>query len=149
MPDVAAARAGRRAVAEVLQSWNLPAYAVDDTVLLVSELVSNAVVHARQATPLEMELVLADARLRVSLSDSSPIAPSPRHAARADEGGRGMAIIDALSDGWGVEGHAGGKRVWFEVDLTRMAPTAAEQAGDDAWDDASQAAARPTRRQDA
>jgi anti-sigma regulatory factor (Ser/Thr protein kinase) len=134
VPEAGSARAARRAVAEVLSSWGLPAYAVDDAVLIVSELVANAVLHARDEAALELEITFGGAWLRVSVSDGSAVRPSARAAERNHENGRGMAIIDALSDRWGVEGRGRGKRIWFEVDLGRTPPTAAEQAGDAAWD---------------
>lgn len=118
----------------VLDSWGLPRYASDDAVLVVSELVTNAVVHGKDESSLELEVVFGDAWLRISLTDGSAIRPMARDAASGDENGRGMAIVSALADRWDVEDHEGGKRIWFEIDLARLAPTAAEQAGDDAWD---------------
>jgi anti-sigma regulatory factor (Ser/Thr protein kinase) len=133
VPQVASARAGRRAVAAVLTGWGLPSYAVDDAVLIVSELVANAVIHVREEASLELEVAYGESWLRLSLADGSSVRPLIRQAARGDESGRGMAIVNALSDRWGVEDHQGGKRIWFEVDLDR-AVSAAEQAQDAAWD---------------
>jgi anti-sigma regulatory factor (Ser/Thr protein kinase) len=134
VPAVESARAGRRAVSAVLTGWGLPAYAIDDAVLIVSELVTNAVLHAREEASLELEIGYGEQWLRLSLADGSAVRPLARQAARGDESGRGMAIINALSDRWGVEDHRGGKRIWFEVDLDRTPPTRAERAADDAWD---------------
>lgn len=140
------ARAGRRAVTEVLTSWGLPPYAVDDAVLVVSELVTNAVLHAREQEFLALEITYRPGCVRVSLADGSAVRPLARLATAGDEGGRGMPIVDALSDRWGIEDHHGGKRIWFELDLDRTPPTAAEQAGDDAWDaDARESSARSAR----
>lgn len=134
LPRLGSARSGRRATVAVLTGWGVPSWAVDDAVLIVSELVTNAVLHVREEAALGLELQLSDTNLRISLSDGSAVRPLAREAARHDENGRGMAIVTALSERWGVEDHHGGKRIWFEVDLQRTAPTAAEQRGDDAWD---------------
>ena len=102
-------------MSSVLTSWGLPSFAVDDAVLVVSELVTNAVVHAREETVLELELAVGAQWLRVSLADGSAVRPLARTAARHDESGRGITIVAALSDRWGVEDHQGGKRIWFEA----------------------------------
>jgi anti-sigma regulatory factor (Ser/Thr protein kinase) len=133
VPQVGSARAGRRAVAAVLAGWGLPSYAVDDAVLIVSELVANAVLHAREEVSLELEVTLGESWLRVSLADGSAVRPLAREAARGDESGRGMAIVNALSDRWGVEDHQGGKRIWFDVDLDRFT-SPAESLQDAKWD---------------
>ena len=87
----------------------------DTLALLVSELVSNVVLHARTACTLTIE-DHAD-RLRVEVRDGSDRLPGL--AARADplaQSGRGMLLVDGLSDGHGVEPlPGGGKLIWFEL----------------------------------
>ncbi|MGB8651768.1 MAG: ATP-binding protein [Mycobacteriales bacterium] len=148
VPELPSARAGRHAVAALLTGWGLPRFAIDDAVLIVSELVTNAVIHAREEASLELEVAYAESWLRVSLADGSAVRPLAREAAREDESGRGMAIVAALSDSWGVEDHHGGKRIWFQVDLDREPPTAAESATDARWDAADRRRGDRTSRDD-
>lgn len=82
--------------------------------LLVSELVTNAVVHA--VSPVELELDLtAGEQLRVRVRDEGPGTPIVRQVGLLAEGGRGLGLIDATSQRWGVELADGGKYVWFEM----------------------------------
>jgi hypothetical protein len=87
----------------------------DDVATLVSELVSNAVIHAR--TPMRLTVEAAGAGVRVELADESPAMP---HFAGADLhaiSGRGLLIIDRISSRWGVQRlPLGGKAVWVEID---------------------------------
>jgi anti-sigma regulatory factor (Ser/Thr protein kinase) len=101
----------------VLAAWQVPESLVDDALLVVSELVANVVRHAHTVSTLELELAADGSRLRVALADGSSTAPRLRHAHASSEDGRGMGILAALSDRWGIELHVGGKRVWWEVDL--------------------------------
>jgi DNA-binding NarL/FixJ family response regulator len=87
--------------------------ALDTLVLLTSELVSNVVAHARTSCHLGVEL-FPDA-VRVSVSDESPIPLAQREADDMAESGRGLALVEALSSGWGVVNRSTGKTVWFEV----------------------------------
>lgn len=89
--------------------------AVDVAELLVTEVVTNAVVHG--APPLVLELECDDVRVRVRVDDASSSLPAPRRASDEDQGGRGLVLVDVLSAAWGVETAATGKRVWFTVDL--------------------------------
>ena len=84
--------------------------------LLSSELVTNAVIHARSAV--ELQAVYDDMSvLRIDVYDRSPVAVSaePRQASEGAEGGRGLAIVAKLSCRWGVDSLAQGKRVWFTL----------------------------------
>jgi anti-sigma regulatory factor (Ser/Thr protein kinase) len=114
-PDTGSAARARRFTVDVLQQWGCPEL-VDTATLLVSELVTNAVLHARS----QSELVLRrtdDRRLRVEISDGSTAAPT-RRAYSADAGtGRGMMLVEALAVRWGSELDGDGKRVWFELEL--------------------------------
>ena len=112
-----ASREARDAARVVLQDWEVPPPVVDDALLVISELVTNAVRHAGTASTLELEIGQTGERLRVALSDGSAAAPRVRRAGAAAEDGRGIAILAALSDRWGIEPHRDGKLVWWEVDL--------------------------------
>ena len=82
--------------------------------LLVSELVTNAVVHA--ASPVEVEASLDEAGLvvRVRDADTGPLV-SRSGSTELDEGGRGFILIDRLAHSWGTEHGGGRKTVWFRL----------------------------------
>ena len=86
----------------------------ESVTLLVSEVVTNAVVHASSDVEVLVRLT-ADAAV-VEVTDTSDTAPAPRVADDEDTSGRGMALVDALARSWGVRAApGGGKTVWFEV----------------------------------
>jgi anti-sigma regulatory factor (Ser/Thr protein kinase) len=82
--------------------------------LLVTELTTNAVVHAH--TPIRVSVLPHDHQVRVEVrdDDSSPI-PPPRRPAADAESGRGLWLVAALASSWGINRNAKGKTVWFEV----------------------------------
>jgi anti-sigma regulatory factor (Ser/Thr protein kinase) len=84
-------------------------------VLLADEIVTNALVHAGG----EIEVKLEDSHdsIRVEVSDSSPAAPLLGSPKPQDERGRGLLIVDSLASSWGVVQRAGGKSVWFQLDV--------------------------------
>ena len=101
----------------MLTDWKVRPEQVEDALLVVSELVANVIRHAGTVSTLELELGGEGTALRVALADGSSAAPRLKRAHPSAEDGRGLAILGALSDRWGVELHVGGKRVWWEVDL--------------------------------
>lgn len=84
---------------------------IEDAVLLVSELVTNSVLHG--GPPLTVAVDCDVDALQVRVRDGSRDLPSPRQARRADEGGRGLEIVATLSADWGVDPVEDGKHVWF------------------------------------
>jgi anti-sigma regulatory factor (Ser/Thr protein kinase) len=108
--------AARRWTAERLRAHlgNYPARPdlIDDAVLCVSELVTNAV-HAG-CTTLRVELSFQDKQLRVGVVDDAPGRPAPRKAGVGDRTGRGLALVEAVSRRWGVDFIDRGKIVWAE-----------------------------------
>jgi serine/threonine-protein kinase RsbW len=92
----------------------------DTAVLLVSELVSNVVRHARHGGS-ELELRIADTGtwLRIEVSDADPRPPQPHIPAGLDESGFGFVLVEALASKWGVDQAAAGKTVWIELDTGR------------------------------
>ena len=113
-PHPAAAGHARRWLTDLLIQWDL-ADAADDLRVVVSELVSNAVLHAR--TALDVALSIAEGVLELSVSDRDPRSPRPRPQ-RADDSatsGRGLVLVEALSDDWGISQRMDGKDVWFRV----------------------------------
>ncbi|WP_225447037.1 ATP-binding protein [Streptacidiphilus sp. PB12-B1b] len=88
----------------------------EDVLLLVSELVTNACLHAGRPTGLVLRC--SGDRLRIEVSDASPVPPAPRprpwHEA-ARPGGHGLHIVARLGTDWGFAPGPGGKTVWVEV----------------------------------
>ena len=109
----------RQATHEALASWRL-AYLEDAAVLLVSELVTNAVRHARTGgSVLALRLETAGPWLRIEVHDADPRLPEPRTPAGDDESGFGFVLIEALADKWGVRETTVGKAIWAELDTRR------------------------------
>ncbi len=90
-----------------------PAVDADTVALLVSEVATNALVHG--AGRVRVRVRPTQLGLRVEVHDENSTLPSRRQATPMDEGGRGIALVDALSAGWGAERTPDGKTVWFEV----------------------------------
>ncbi len=118
-PEPTAVAAARRFIRETLESWQLPCRddLVSDAVLLTSELVTNAVVHAGTAVQVACRLRGAD--VEVSVLDRHPArrVPDPQTSSADRTSGRGLLLPGALSSSWGVTYAAGGKMVWFRLGL--------------------------------
>jgi anti-sigma regulatory factor (Ser/Thr protein kinase) len=117
--DPRAVRAARGLVRDACELWGLPR-ACDDAELLVSEIVTNAVVHAR-GDALVVVVRPARAGLRVEVHDGDPHALQRRRPAPDALGGRGLQLVGELADAWGVERRQRGKAVWFELTSGRRA----------------------------
>ncbi|WP_405856436.1 ATP-binding protein [Streptomyces sp. NBC_00090] len=96
----------------------------DTLVLLISELVTNAVVHTGCPAVLRM-LFAAEGGVRVEVADASDRPPRPRHAEGEDTNGRGLELVDGLADRWGWQPDGVGKSIWCEVDRAPVAPPTA------------------------
>ncbi len=81
--------------------------------LIISELVSNAVLHA--STAIIIECLVANNQFRASVSDHDNTLPFVRQAGPSDVHGRGMKVVDALADDWGSLEISTGKSVWFTL----------------------------------
>lgn len=112
-PTVASSAVARRFMEETLGRWSC-SEVLDVVNLLVSELVTNAVVHGGSAA--EVSVVLTPTALRVEVGDHDEYVPTVNQASDWATSGRGLALVDALSQRWGVEPIPGGKVIWFEVD---------------------------------
>jgi serine/threonine-protein kinase RsbW len=105
----------RQATRDALVTWRL-AYLEENAVLLVSELVTNAVRHARGGDAIMLELQAVGTWLRIEVTDADPQWPQPRTPAGFDGSGFGFVLVDALAGKWGVRETATGKAVWAELD---------------------------------
>lgn len=152
LPGVAtSARAARQTVEAICRRWGLREQLPADLALPVGELVANAVVHA--GTRIHLIVSLANAELEIAVRDQSPKPPVPRpprsdllgdldHIADVDTlptdpghpvwsvgasgsvmAGRGLHIVSAVTDQWGVVDYIGGKDVWFRVRVPSLQPT--------------------------
>ena len=116
LDHTAAARA-RRFVARTLEGWGCEA-AIPDAELLVSELVTNAILHAR--SPAVVNIAREQTGLRVAVCDSSTAPPRVRDYGPSAVTGRGMLLVDRIARRWGVDMNGNGKCVWFEVDFGKV-----------------------------
>lgn len=110
---VSAGRA-RRLTHAALAAWHLPTLQ-QDAELVVSELVANAVEHARGDAIRVTITRTALRRVRIGVLDKDRGGPAPRSAGPCDERGRGLVIVAALAAAWGVDRMRWGKRVWVDV----------------------------------
>ena len=110
--ELQAPRAARRIVARALDEWDCQG-AIDNVILLVSEVVGNAVVHAQ--TDVEVSVRLLRSVIRIEVSDSSPEPLRPREVHLDAESGRGLQLVEQLASAWGEARTENGKVVWFEV----------------------------------
>jgi anti-sigma regulatory factor (Ser/Thr protein kinase) len=85
--------------------------------LLVSELATNAVVHASSAFAVTVVYPTPGGRVRVEVLDSVPGEPAPLRPPPSDPHGRGLLLVAHLADAWGVKGagRRAGKTIWFEL----------------------------------
>ncbi|MEW1698846.1 SpoIIE family protein phosphatase [Streptomyces sp. NPDC093249] len=118
--SVAAARAFVR---DTLQGWGHPEL-VDDAVVLTSELVTNAVIHA--GTSAEVLCLRSDDGIRIEVADRYPEREIPVQSGRTlgnpdRENGRGLLLCAALAHRWGVDYSPTSKHVWFRLDLPQRA----------------------------
>jgi anti-sigma regulatory factor (Ser/Thr protein kinase) len=136
--DATCAAQARRCVAEDLRASSICPESVDDVLLVISELVTNAVLHtgtdrgsaadtsdpadatAADHAPVAPDQLglgwqLREGEITVSVDDADPTPPTPRAAANGDLNGRGLAIVAAIATEWGVLAQRPGKRVWATI----------------------------------
>ncbi|ATW47065.1 ATP-binding protein [Streptomyces xantholiticus] len=104
---------------QVLDEWFTPSGAggramIDDVLLLVSEVVTNSCIHG--GDPCELRIDRGPGRIRVEVSDTSPVRPRPHGPHRpARTSGHGLYLLERLSAEWGWMPHGAGKAVWFVI----------------------------------
>src|SRR4051794_1527897 len=91
----------------------------DDVRLVVSELATNAMVHAR--TPFTVTLTGRERSVLLTVRDGSPVAPAPVVADPLEPGGRGLLIVDMVSGTWGFDAQEDrAKAVWASFDIQAL-----------------------------
>lgn len=113
-----AVREARRFLSQVLSDWHVENH-LDDALLCLSELATNVVCHTDDHDGyFVVEIVLSADRLRVTVHDSADDPPLMRRPNLDDLGGRGLVLVDALADKWGMAPRKpGGKSVWAELEV--------------------------------
>lgn len=110
----------RRAARTMLTDWRLERL-VEDVDLVVSELVTNALLHSGGVDgapdPIRFELDLRGRTLTCRVVDSSPLPPRPEEAAETAESGRGLILVEALASAWDWEDLPDGKSVWASFEF--------------------------------
>lgn len=112
----------RRVMRLHLERWGLP-HCIDAARLCVNELVSNVIRHVGAGTPTTLSVSMNGTRLRIEVHDPDTRALPTLLSARAEDvSGRGMALVDALADRWGVVLRADSKVTWCELTTGLTAP---------------------------
>jgi hypothetical protein len=115
VPRPTSAAAARKLTTAFARRHHLGDDLADSICLVVSELVTNAVLHARTAVVLSLEL--RPGVVRVGVRDGSLATLAIRNYSAEAVTGRGLGVVDALSSGWGALADGDGKLVWAEFDL--------------------------------
>ena len=112
---VEAVASARREVATLVGKlgFSLSDETVETIELLASEVIANAILYS--AAPCDVTVTRTDERLRVEVADTNSSLPSVVTAAPDDECGRGLLLVDALANAWGVQPDPRGKMTWFEI----------------------------------
>jgi len=110
----ASSRAARAFVADELRGWGLDS-AVDDATLLVSEVVTSAVLHVR--APVDLVVRKVRAAVRVEVLDHGPRSSPPLDPSFEAAVGRGFSLVEAVASRWGIDETGDGRNVWFEIAL--------------------------------
>jgi anti-sigma regulatory factor (Ser/Thr protein kinase) len=113
-PEPASATQARRLAREQLASI-CPPDALDTVALLVTELVTNAILHAR--TPMHLQIETRPGHVRLCVEDTSDRQPQLRRYDADAVTGRGLALVEALASSWGVDSTPSGKVVWCDIPL--------------------------------
>jgi anti-sigma regulatory factor (Ser/Thr protein kinase) len=113
--DASAVRLARQVTRDTLAAWHLGRLEAA-AILLVSELVTNAVRHANDTGAIGLELASTGTRLRVEIQDGDPSWRPMDSRADSGESGYGFLVVDSVADRWGLRRVCAGKAVWAELD---------------------------------
>jgi PAS domain S-box-containing protein len=125
-PQPSSVREARRLVRETLVGAERDDL-VETAELLVSELVTNALVHA--GTSIDVGLLFVDDGLRVEVTDGSPHGPSVRDYGTSAGTGRGLMLLEEMADDWGVVADDPGKTVWCQITADDEGPREGDHGG--------------------
>ncbi|MFE1438617.1 SpoIIE family protein phosphatase [Streptomyces sp. NPDC058739] len=114
--DPEALHEARHMVRAAVHTWGARDRA-DEIELVADELITNALMHTEGAAIVTLRALAGGRRLRVEVEDSSSALPRRREAGESGVSGRGLLLVDLLTDDWGVEARGGGKCVWCEFDV--------------------------------
>jgi anti-sigma regulatory factor (Ser/Thr protein kinase) len=120
-PVLRAPALARAFLREILAGWPSVGHQ-DDALVVVDELVANAVLHA--GTEIELRFALQDDRLGIAVADRAPSRPSLGRPGEVAESGRGLLLVDALARSWHVLPRRGGGKVIRAVLIASAAPAA-------------------------
>jgi PAS domain S-box-containing protein len=127
-------RLARRITQDALRDFGLDEFA-DTAALLVSEVVTNALLHA--GSEIRLQVLRRDDGIRIEVRDTSAVLPAPKRHDDDSTTGRGLDLLEMLASSWGAEGRNSGKIVWFELGTSTAAraeagerPALAPSAGD-------------------
>jgi anti-sigma regulatory factor (Ser/Thr protein kinase) len=114
LPEPRSASSARDFIRRCFSEWRAGQEAGLDTALLVvTELVTNAVRHGRSTVTLAV--TVNDERVLLEVQDESTGVPTVRHPGWQSLGGRGLLLVDAMATSWGVRATPAGKVVWAEL----------------------------------
>ncbi|MFI1722032.1 SpoIIE family protein phosphatase [Streptomyces sp. NPDC020489] len=117
--DPQALTEARHMIRAAVRSWGAEERA-DEIELVADELITNALMHTEGAAIVTLRVLAGtDRRLRVEVEDSSSALPRRREAGESGVSGRGLLLVDLLTDVWGVEARGGGKCLWCEFKVPR------------------------------
>ncbi|AZQ32832.1 PAS domain-containing protein [Streptomyces cyaneochromogenes] len=112
--DPEALTAARHMIRAAVRAWGAEDRA-DEIELVADELITNALMHTEGSAIVTLRVLAgSERRLRVEVEDSSSALPRRREAGESGVSGRGLLLVDLLTDVWGVEARGGGKAVWCE-----------------------------------
>jgi CheY-like chemotaxis protein/anti-sigma regulatory factor (Ser/Thr protein kinase) len=110
--DVSTVPLAREFVRRWLHEWGT-GHVLDEASLIVTELASNAVLHA--GSPYEVRISHIDGVVRIEVADGDAGTPEPQPFSAVAETGRGIILVSAVSASWGIDAQAGGKVTWAEL----------------------------------
>ncbi|MEW1775739.1 ATP-binding protein [Streptomyces sp. NPDC086777] len=124
----------RRLVRARLTGWSVCADTCDTAALVISELVTNAIVHTASSRVV-CELHDHDDTVRIAVQDEgcAPDEPHPSPQRPEEEHGRGLLLVEALCQAWGAQEHGSGLLVWAELRRTDAVRDTAEPCNDLGW----------------
>ncbi|MFJ9349542.1 ATP-binding protein [Streptomyces sp. NPDC101237] len=124
----------RRLVRARLTGWSVCADTCDTALLVISELVTNAIVHTATSRVV-CEVRDQDGTVRIAVQDEgcAPDEPHPSPQRPEEEHGRGLLLVEALCKAWGAQEHGSGLLVWAELPHRTAVPDSAEPRDDLGW----------------